>query len=702
MGTSSGMINTANRYVGSNYKHFCDVANGGVCTQWCCAFVYTCAKESDNAGVVKNTISCTAMMNYFKEQGCFFSRTSGKRPQAGDLQFYDYDGDPSSEHIGIVTGVNGNSVTTVEGNMGNGGPSTTVVERVTYSMSYSDILGWARPKYGSMTTNSDGFIGPPTLAESGIDVTEKGILTEDDYGYIPNFDIWANIEGDNARYDDKSLRKIDKINKLRGIIGLPPQFLPSTDLRLGYSDSSPESGNTSLDQLEQYFLESRMGSDYVRSIAARMPIVYITPCEPAFLPRLSGSDRKDGLQKYVKALINKEDETAIESLVGDYSGKLYSVQFAYEKYFNYVNPACRAAALFLNLESDEYKPIIDALGIKPYSYNWGYNYVDDGALDFGDADKLGSGTEKLSFSESIADMQQISYYRSAIPFYANAEMSVSREFGNSTAESQLSSSINQLSDQARELQYILGLTSSQVGLNFDKLKSELGSDLDSLTNFVSSLPIGGNLFSTLVGGINTMIAGGRIIFPELWSDSDSSESYNINMKLIAPDPDNFSIWLYVIVPLIHIWALVSPRQADTNGYNSPFLVKAAMPGMFNVDMGIITSCSITIGKENTWNKMHLPTVVDVSISIKNLYNKLAMTDMTNMKYGMLENIAEMDFIANLCGINYNVPDTIRYIKMWADLNWNSQVRDRILGIPLRTNSWIDAKLYRIDQILSGR
>ena len=118
-------------------------------------------------------------------------------------------------------------------------------------------------------------------------------------------------------------------------------------------------------------------------------------------------------------------------------------------------------------------------------------------------------------------------------------------------------------------------------------------------------------------------------------------------------------------------------------------------------MGIITNCSITLGKENTWNKSGLPTVVEVSMTIQNLYNKLAMTDMTNMKYGMMNNIAEMDFLANLCGINYNVPDSVRYVKMFAQLNYQSQIKDKVSNIPIKFNNWLDNKLLNFSNAFQG-
>jgi surface antigen len=52
-----------------------------------------------------------------KKQG----RWKGKNdPQPGDLVFFDWDGDKSADHVGIVKSVNGDgSITTIEGNTAN-------------------------------------------------------------------------------------------------------------------------------------------------------------------------------------------------------------------------------------------------------------------------------------------------------------------------------------------------------------------------------------------------------------------------------------------------------------------------------------------------------------------------------------------------------------------------------------------------------
>ena len=93
-------------------------------------------------------------------------------------------------------------------------------------------------------------------------------------------------------------------------------------------------------------------------------------------------------------------------------------------------------------------------------------------------------------------------------------------------------------------------------------------------------------------------------------------------------------------------------------------------------MGIITDLSFTKGKEGAWSINGLPTEVDVSMTIKDLYQ--AVLSITSEKHDkwFLNNTTLMDYMANLCGININKPDIMRTFEIWAMLKTN-----RIKNLP---------------------
>ena len=108
---------------------------------WCVMFVWWVFRE---AGFnLRKTASCTDLSNAYKAAGQWVA--SGYKP--GDIVMFDFTGKRSkTEHCGIVEKVNGNTLTTIEGNTGtasnaNGG----AVMRRTRDVKF--VTGACRPRY---------------------------------------------------------------------------------------------------------------------------------------------------------------------------------------------------------------------------------------------------------------------------------------------------------------------------------------------------------------------------------------------------------------------------------------------------------------------------------------------------------------------------------------------------------------------------
>ena len=65
------------------------------------------------------------------------------------------------------------------------------------------------------------------------------------------------------------------------------------------------------------------------------------------------------------------------------------------------------------------------------------------------------------------------------------------------------------------------------------------------------------------------------------------------MKLVSPSGDKLSIFLNILVPIYHLLGFCLPREATDQAYFSPFLIRAYYKGLFNVDMAIMPSLSVT-------------------------------------------------------------------------------------------------------------
>lgn len=84
--------------------------------EWCACFVSWCMSQSGH-GEIKYASCQYGGVPYFQNQGCWASGNS-KDIVAGDVIFFDWDGDGKANHTGLVIGTDGEFVYTVEGNSG--------------------------------------------------------------------------------------------------------------------------------------------------------------------------------------------------------------------------------------------------------------------------------------------------------------------------------------------------------------------------------------------------------------------------------------------------------------------------------------------------------------------------------------------------------------------------------------------------------
>ena len=389
-----------------------------------------------------------------------------------------------------------------------------------------------------------------------------------------------------------------------------------------------------------------------------MPLLFLAPGRPAFLKKYSKKDTGTLIEALIHSGlsgINKNNDD-LQDLLSQ-GGRYYTFEYKSSEYYTYVNPLCRAAAIYLGIED----LVLPGAKTSLKKLNW------------------------EDFTETgISSIGSFGTYRS-IPFYVDSETSISENFSNSTTSSQLSSTVNQASDMAREINFLVGMGSTAMNID-NVVSADTASNGENLKSIMDRLTGSGaeGFLANLKSHLSVVASGGKMYFPEIWNDSSFSRSYNCTFKFIAPDPSNLSVYLNVLVPLFHLIGLVGPQTAggNINAYSSPFLVRAIYKGMFNIDTGIITNMSVTKGGDCQWTKNGIPTSIEVSIEIKDLYNVMAITPTTGgFDFGLsvdtLNNTALMDYVANLCGINIFKPEARRTIEMWYTLNLQNKLGDFI-------------------------
>ncbi len=109
--------------------------------EWCACFISWCANECGyiEAGAVSKFSYCPSGVQWFRDAGLWLP--GGSEPAAGDIAFFDWNGDGTSDHVGIAESCDGSTVRTVEGN------SSDSCRQRSYSMSSGSIMGYGTPMY---------------------------------------------------------------------------------------------------------------------------------------------------------------------------------------------------------------------------------------------------------------------------------------------------------------------------------------------------------------------------------------------------------------------------------------------------------------------------------------------------------------------------------------------------------------------------
>lgn len=488
-----------------------------------------------------------------------------------------------------------------------------------YKVTYNNKTGWIRQnktttvkteKTNDQTTQVANAGTNTSADDASTDSSSEDVLTEEERKAI--YDEYSKyLEGYNFSNANNVL-----MENFNGVFGMPYQFSSIVD---------PKGSG------------SMFGMKYLERIVTRSPLMIISPGKVEYMPNASKKEAAGVLNSLIDTATGGGED--ILSSITDKS-RYYGFKYAYDEFYNYLNQMCRAGAIYL--------------GIQDVKVNIGG--VKNKALKDVDWSKT-IGNNFASYSSS----------KESIAFYVDGVNQVSDSFSNSSMESQLVSKVNSFSDVGKEIAFLLG---SQAGVKYDLMNNELLEEAKQGIEDLSDKYLKGNqLFKNLTDEFTTVVSGGKLVFPELWEDSSFNRSFDINIKLRSPDADLISWYLNIYVPMCFLICLVAPQQKNKFGYFTPFLVRASYKGLFNVDMGLVTELSFGKGQEGFWTLDGLPTVVDVSMTIKDLYQSVLSITEGNDNWFM-NNTVLMDYISNLCGVNINKPDLARTLDVYLMLKTN--------------------------------
>lgn len=109
--------------------------------EWCACFVSWCADQCGyiDSGLIPKFSGCVDGANWFKSNNRWHDRNY--EPKAGDIIFFDWEGDGTTDHVGIVEKCENGTVYTVEGN------SSDACKQRQYTVGSSNIYGYGVPAY---------------------------------------------------------------------------------------------------------------------------------------------------------------------------------------------------------------------------------------------------------------------------------------------------------------------------------------------------------------------------------------------------------------------------------------------------------------------------------------------------------------------------------------------------------------------------
>lgn len=420
------------------------------------------------------------------------------------------------------------------------------------------------------------------------------------------------------------------IKNLQGIYGAPYQFMESVDRKISDAD---------------------FGRYYADRIVSRMPLLILSPGRCEFMKYASSQDR-DTLQRFIADFGSDSETSAYITSPGRY----YSFEYDTKSYWDYVNTMNHACSIYLGI--GDVNVTINGKSAKLSEYNW-ENAVNQNF-----------GSEWYQQSDTF------------VSFYADAESSTGEDFGNTTSESMIASTLNKSSDLGKEIRFLMGTHGTLSDIISPQ---KIDEALAGITEISSGLLGDNNIVTQLSREFAVVATGGKLIFPEIWSDSTFSKDFDVKIKLRCPCPNKVAWFLDICVPLNHLIAFTMPRtpsgndlagraltsDVTPNGYFAPFLVRGFYKGTSSVDMGIVTSLRVDKGKEGSWTIDGLPTEVDVSMQIKDLYNAMAMTSTADGSTNLLNNTQFLSYLAFNCGISINQPDLIKSLSLWGAVFGNA-------------------------------
>ena len=488
------------------------------------------------------------------------------------------------------------------------------------------------------------------------------------------------------------------------LFGLPYQFLPEVDPRIDT-------------------ISKTLGRKFAENIIMDAPVITIIPGRPKYLP--GTKDKLTTTQSMILAAKNN-DLDPLKIIINDKTKsneafRYYDFEARYMEYIKYVNILCRTAAAMLEINEK-----LDGIPLQSYDwskYKWNTesaygtsttekllnklfkdpqaaekyineNYADeDYSVNLSEVsaslDKKTKNQHELlyetttnDYDESSLSMFDVLGKCNYVQFYIDPESSFSESVSNTTSESKLKGMFDSGSDMLKELAFMINSGGGDSAAFQEFLDNGMDSLAEAIPQFNGSvIGTATSAMSRVLSLTSNVLKGENVIMPDIYQSSSYDKSYSFTVHLKSPYGTKFGYYMDIVVPLMHLMALGIPKQTTANTYGSPFLIKAYCDGVCACNLGLVTGISVSKWPtDGTTTVDGLPTEVDVTVTIADLYSDLAMSPQSSPLL-FINNDSLLDYLAVTCGLSFTEPDYSTKLKTAVNTIKNAflDIDDNIKG-----------------------
>ena len=198
-------------------------------------------------------------------------------------------------------------------------------------------------------------------------------------------------------------------------------------------------------------------------------------------------------------------------------------------------------------------------------------------------------------------------------FRVDHPSSTTESFSNSTTTVGVGDTVNNAGKKWRELKFNVG------GGALGFAQTAVNAAVDAVVGATDGVTLG---LSNVVAGF---LAGASIEVPKRWDQSSANfPSMTFKMQLVSPSAHPIAQLRNIYIPLASILAGALPLSTGPKSHTSPFICNMFVRGRQRINLGMITSLSITRGTSNLpYNKQRRPLAIDVTFTVTDFYDVVA-------------------------------------------------------------------------------